>query len=141
MPIVDASVVVAVVAPDAGDTEADVRELWVRWADSGVELWAPPLLKLEVLNALLTGLRRGRWDGAAADQASELVTTLPIRLEQAADDDHRAWELARRYDNWPLYDMVYLAMAERLAEPLVTLDERLLQRFARHELVVAPGDS
>ena len=141
MPIVDASVVVALVAPDAGDTETDVRDLWRRWADGGVELWAPPLLKLEVLNALLTALRGGRWEGAVADQARELVTTLPIGFQQTEADEHRAWELARRYDNWPVYDMVYLALAARLGGPLVTLDDRLLRRFAHLDLVVAPGDA
>ncbi len=132
MPVVDASVVVAILAPDAGQTEVDVHRLWREWADGAERLRAPALLRLEVMNAMLTGIRRGRWDGEAADQAHAFLTTFPVVIEDADVDRARAWELARRFDNWPIYDMVYVAMAERLGEPLVTLDDRLIRRFATY---------
>jgi predicted nucleic acid-binding protein len=47
------------------------------------------------------------------------------------DRDHsRAFELARRYDNWPVYDMLYVAVAERAATELVTADRKLQARLA-----------
>ncbi len=35
----------------------------------------------------------------------------------------------RRYDNWPVYEMVYVALAERLGHRLVTADRRLVTRL------------
>jgi hypothetical protein len=33
--------------------------------------------------------------------------------------------LARRYDNWPVYDMLYVAVAERASTEFVTADRKL----------------
>lgn len=60
--VVDASVVVEFLAPDAGDTEGAAL-LFDHWAQIGEGLHAPAMLPLEVMNALLTGVRRRRWDG------------------------------------------------------------------------------
>ena len=110
MPVVDASVVVDLVAPDR-DAQSPVVGLAARWARDGVDLVGPRLLREEVLNALLTGIRRDRWDGAAADGAAVLMNRLPIVLVDVPVDRGRAWELARRYDNWPIYDMIYGTLA------------------------------
>lgn len=140
MPIVDASIVVDLIAPDR-DPQSPVVELAARWAHDGVDLVGPRLLPEEVLNALLIGIRRRRWDGAAADGAAVLLDRLPIVLGDVHRDRERAWELARRYDDWPIYDMVYVALAERLGEQLVTADYRLLHRLAHVDWVVAPADA
>ncbi|MDP8930615.1 MAG: type II toxin-antitoxin system VapC family toxin [Actinomycetota bacterium] len=140
MPVVDASVVVDLIAPDR-DPQSRVVELAARWARDGVDLVGPRLLQEEVLNALLTGIRRRRWDGAAADGAAVLLDRLPIVLGDVHLDRDRAWELARRYDDWPIYDMVYVALAERLGEQLVTADDRLRRRLAHLGWVVAPADA
>lgn len=137
--IVDASVVVAMLAPDAEDTER-IEQVWDIWALRGERLLAPSVLRLEVSNALLTGIRRGRWTGVAADEAAARTMRLPIAFRDAARDRERAWELSRRYDNHPGYDMVYVALAERLGERLVTLDERLRRRFGHVGFVVGPED-
>jgi predicted nucleic acid-binding protein len=133
--IVDASLVVEILAPDTDDTEA-TQLLFDRWSQTGESLHAPAMLPLEVMNALLTGVRRQRWEGQAADAAASFVASLPIALHDHSRDRHRAWELARRYDNHPIYDMVYVALAERLGEPLVTLDDKLYRRLAPLGLVL-----
>ncbi|HEY6424501.1 MAG TPA: type II toxin-antitoxin system VapC family toxin [Pseudonocardiaceae bacterium] len=140
MAIVDASVVVEFVAPDADDTGA-VQPLFDRWAQAGEDLHAPAMLPLEVMNALLTGVRRGRWDGQAADAAASFVATLPISLHDDGRDRNRAWELARRYDNYPIYEMLYVALAERLGEPLITVDDKLRRRLAPLGLVFRPDEA
>lgn len=137
MAIVDASVVVEFLAPDADPAGASVS-LFRRWAQTAESLHAPALVHLEVMNALLTGVRRGRWDGQAADMAARLGTSLPIVTHDDDADRRQAWELARRYDNHPIYDMVYVALAERLAEPFVTLDEQLHGRLAHLGWVLRP---
>ena len=129
MPVVDASVVVDLIAPDVGP-DSPARALFAGWAQAGTEVLAPGLLWLETANALLTGVRRGRWSGADADDAAALLDRLPVR-RVAGDRDHsRAFELARRYDNWPVYDMLYVAAAERAATEFVTADRKLQARLA-----------
>jgi predicted nucleic acid-binding protein len=128
MPVVDASVVVDLIAPDVGG-DAPARLLFGKWATAGTEVAAPSLLWLETSNALLTGIRRGRWSGADADAAQVRLERMPLRRVDGARDVARAFELARRYDNWPVCDMVYVAVAERLGTDLVTADELLRARL------------
>jgi predicted nucleic acid-binding protein len=129
MPVVDASVVVDLIAPDVGG-DAPARLLFGKWATAGTEVAAPSLLWLETSNALLTGIRRGRWSGADADAAQVRLERMPLRRVDGARDVARAFELARRYDNWPVCDMVYVAVAERLGTDLITADELLRARLA-----------
>lgn len=140
MAIVDASVVVEFIAPDA-DTSSVTQQLFGWWVQTGEELHAPSLLPLEVMNALLTGVRRQRWDGQEADAAASLIATVPMTLHDDARDRHRAWELARRYDNHPVYDMLYVALAERFGAPLVTVDGKLCRRLAHLGLVLRPDEA
>lgn len=139
MIVIDASVVVEFLAPDAAETGA-THQLFERWSDAGEELHAPAMLAVEVRNALLTGVRRQRWDGAAADAASRLAVALPIVTHDIARDLDAAWELARRHDNYPIYDMLYVALAQRIGEPLVTLDDRLRRRLAHLGWVLRPDE-
>jgi len=107
-----------------------VRALFAAWASTGAELLAPGLLWLEAENALLTGIRRGRWSGADADAAAALLDRIPVRRVTDDRDTGRAFELARRYDNWPVYDMLYVAIAERTGQEFVTSDGKLQARLA-----------
>lgn len=137
MPVVDASVVVDWVAPDA-DPELPALTALERLAAGDAELLVPRLLMAEVSNALLTGVRRGRWSGAAADTACGLLRQLPVRLVDEPRDLDRAWDLARRYDNHPIYDLIYVALAERRRTQLVTADSSLRQRLVELGWLVAP---
>jgi predicted nucleic acid-binding protein len=129
VPVVDASVVVDLVAPDVG-TDAPARALFGKWAAEGTQPAAPGLLWLQTANALLTGVRRGRWSGADADAACARLERIPLRRADSAPDEARAFELARRYENWPIYDMLYVALAERIGTELITADQRLAARLA-----------
>jgi len=140
MPVVDASVVVDLVAPDV-DGDAPARVLFGEWAAEGTEPAAPGLLWLETSNALLTGIRRGRWSGADADAAQARLERIPLQRSDIASDLSRAFELARRYDNWPVYDMVYVALAERLGTELITADQRLRDRLAHLGWVRGIGEA
>ena len=128
MPVVDANLVVDLVAPDVavgGPAERLVRGL----AAAGADVAAPALVWLESSNALLTGIRRGRWNGEAADSAFGRLAGIPLVIADISADWQRAFELARRYDNWPVYDMVYVALAERLGTEFYTADDRLRARL------------
>lgn len=127
MLVLDASVVSEWVAPDTS-LDSPAMRLLRRLRDAGTPLLAPRLLMQEVANSLLSGVHRGRWTGQDADAAYLDLSVLPIRLADQPQDIDRAWELARRYDNAPVYDMVYLAVAERLQLELITADRALLAR-------------
>ena len=64
--------------------------------------------------------------------------TLPVRLADDHRDLRRAWELTRRHDNHPVYDMIYVALAERTATQLITADEALRRRLVHFSWVVSP---
>jgi predicted nucleic acid-binding protein len=67
--------------------------------------------------------------------------TLPVRLADDHRDLGRAWELTRRHDNHPIYDMIYVALAERAATQLITADEALRARLAHLAWVVSPDQA
>jgi predicted nucleic acid-binding protein len=109
-----------------------------RLSSESADLIAPRLLLTECAIALLTGVKRGKWSGAAADLAYGFLVKLPFRL---ADDSHhmdRAWELSRRYDNHPIYDMVYVAVAEAAGTTLITADSNLRSRLSHLAWIKAP---
>jgi predicted nucleic acid-binding protein len=138
MPVVDASVVVDWVAPDADD-DGPALQLLTQLIDSRERVLGPRLLIEEVTNALLTGCRRRRWDGRAADTAFTLLRRLPVELCDRPVDLDRAYELSRRYDEHPVYDMVYVALADRLGEPLLTADSALVRRLVGLPFVLIVG--
>jgi predicted nucleic acid-binding protein len=139
MPVVDASVVVDWVAPGV-DPGLPAIALLEQLAANGDQLLAPRLLVEEVSNALLTGIRRGRWSGAAADAARSLLRELPVRLVDEARDLERAWDLSRRYDTHPIYDMLYVAVAERRRTQLVTADVALREALPGFDWIVGPEE-
>jgi predicted nucleic acid-binding protein len=100
---------------------------------------APELLYVECASALAAGVRRGRWSGADADAAYSRLRRLPMQTVSDRRHLDRAWELSRRHDNHPVYDMLYAATAEAAGTVLITADETLLQRLGRLGWVQRPG--
>ena len=114
--VVDASIVVAVLV-DAGPDG--------RWAESviaGQDLVAPHLLPVEVANILRRLIPAGEQSPDTATHAHADLLDLPIRLQPYEPYGERIWELR---DNVTAYDAWYVAVAELLDVPLVTLDDRL----------------
>lgn len=138
MPVVDASVVVDWVAPGV-PSEAPALTCLRHLVDRRADLVAPAVLHEEVGEALLAGVRRGRWPGAAADRAFAALRRLPVRLEDDAALTERAWELARRHDDRPLADLLYVALAEREGTELVTADAGLRRSLSHVVRIAAPG--
>ncbi|HVD00782.1 MAG TPA: type II toxin-antitoxin system VapC family toxin [Candidatus Dormibacteraeota bacterium] len=139
MSVVDASVVIEWISPE-GDNSSPALGLFKQLAAKREELLAPRVLLEEASNALVSGIRRQRWSGAAADSAHALLLQIPIRLADDRRDLLRGWELARRYDNHPVYDMIYVALAERTGSNLITADHALRRRLSHLDWVVGPDD-
>jgi predicted nucleic acid-binding protein len=116
--VVDASIAVKWVIPEALSDLAD------RVRDGAEDVLAPDLLLVEVANALWRKTTAREISAREADAAFDLVRRSGIDLRPAGPLLPRAMDLARRLDH-PVYDCVYLALAEREEATLVTADQRL----------------
>ncbi|HEY2044689.1 MAG TPA: type II toxin-antitoxin system VapC family toxin [Jatrophihabitans sp.] len=118
--VVDPSVTMAWCFEDeaTGDTDAVLDRL------RGEEAIVPGLWQLEVANVLLVAERRKRITEAQASRFLGLLAELPIRIDGSASEMVGIVAAGRRH-TLTAYDATYLVLAERLAVPLATLDDRL----------------
>ncbi len=125
--IVDASVAVKWVVPENLSEEAD------RLLGSEDPLMAPELLMIEAANALWKKARRRELSAGEAGRALDVLLASSIVVCAAQPLLARALAMAQRLEH-PVYDCVYLALAERERATLVTADERLLARVGRRRM-------
>jgi predicted nucleic acid-binding protein len=116
--VIDASAEVAVLLNVGPEVEA-IRD---RIARPGETLHVPHLFEIEVLHAL----RRPTLLGTVSPERTRLALSR-LRDTQLVRYPHtplmeRIWELK---DNLTTYDAAYIALAEALDAPLITLDARL----------------
>jgi predicted nucleic acid-binding protein len=116
--VVDASVAVLWFSnePDA----AIAAELF----DRDDALIAPDLLVAEAANAFWKKTIRGELKLGLADQALDTLVSLGMVFVPAAEIARDAVQLAARL-NHPVYDCLYLILAEREQATLATFDKRL----------------
>jgi predicted nucleic acid-binding protein len=118
--VVDASVVIKWVLPEADSAPA--------LTPRSRRLAAPDLLTAECVNILWKHVRRGERSLAEAQAAAGLLGAAGIELRPMRGLADSATQWAVRLDH-PAYDCFYLALAELLAVPLVTVDGRLQRRL------------
>jgi predicted nucleic acid-binding protein len=114
--VVDASAVVAALVDEGPDG---------RWAASELlseELAAPHLMPVEAANILRRAVLAGDLSAELATLAHDDLVQLRIDLFPYESHARRVWELR---DTVTSYDAWYVALAEVLDAPLVTLDVRL----------------
>ena len=114
--VIDASVALKWVLAEPGQAAAD--------ALLDEDLVAPSLWLVEAANALWRRAHRGE---LSADEAQERLSELfnaPVTAVPIEDDLAVAAALAHRLDH-PVYDCLYLALAQRERAQLVTADRRL----------------
>ena len=117
--VVDASVALKWVVEEEGSEAA--------LALKGRDLAAPSLMRVEVANALRTLVARRAIAPATALDLFGLLQEAPVALIEPDDAlERRALEIALDLGH-PVYDCVYLALAERMGRVLVTADGRLLR--------------
>lgn len=120
--IVDASVAFKWIFPEEG---SDAAIALVGRDD----LRAPALLLVEIGNAIWKKFARGELrDREAYATQLGLVASL-VTFADDADLAPRALEIATLLDH-PIYDCLYLALAEREGEPVVTADARFARNVA-----------
>ena len=117
MAVVDASALVAYLT--GGEHAAAVR---ARLLADDAALWAPHLVDAEVGHLLRRAVLSGTLNAAHARRALDDLGDLPLQRAVHLGLIDRAWQLR---SNLSFYDALYIALAERVHEPLVTLDARL----------------
>lgn len=117
MTVIDASVLIEYLTE--GEHAAQARAVILAHGDA---LRAPHLIDAEVGHVLRRAVACGRLHESAASAAVVDLAELPLRRAAHLGLLARAWELR---ENVSFYDALYLALAERLDEPLITLDARL----------------
>jgi predicted nucleic acid-binding protein len=120
--VVDASVALKWLVEEEGSDAADALR--------GRHLVAPALIRIEVANVLRTMVARGSVPQAAAAELFALFQKAPVDIVESDDAlERRALDLAIAVAH-PVYDCIYLALAERMAASVVTADSRLLRILA-----------
>jgi predicted nucleic acid-binding protein len=122
--VIDASVAIKWVTNEPGTEQA----LLLRRK----RLFAPDLLVAECANILWKKVRRRELSETEAILAARLLQKADIQLEPMRRLLEPATRMAVALDH-PAYDCTYLALAEMLACPMVTADERL------HKKIIASG--
>jgi predicted nucleic acid-binding protein len=102
----------------------------------GQALHAPHLLDLEVASAVRRKLRRAELRSERAAAAIDLLARLRCTRYPHRILLRRSWELR---DELTVYDAAYVALAERLGVPLLTLDGGLARAAGRYVEVELAG--
>jgi predicted nucleic acid-binding protein len=120
-------------------TDASVTLTWcfedeaTAWTDhllqrlrAGEEALVAAHWPMEVSNALLMAIRRGRITDDKVRRFFDDIRSLPIKIdsESTAQAFHRAFALAQQH-RLTSYDAAYLEVAVRVNLPLATLDDEL----------------
>jgi predicted nucleic acid-binding protein len=111
--------------PDSDRAEA----LLISAGKNRLKLVAPMILSAEIANALWKRMRRGDIDRQKTLETGERFEEICPLLLPIEDLVQRALELAIDSQH-PVYDCLYMALAEELSGELVTADERLYRAFA-----------
>ncbi|MEX2235918.1 MAG: type II toxin-antitoxin system VapC family toxin [Dehalococcoidia bacterium] len=76
----------------------------------------------EVLSGFIKRVRRGSMTNRQASERLRAYLLLPLVYHEAGPLLMDAWQLR---ENFSAYDALYVALADRLGEPLITADGRL----------------
>ena len=126
--VIDASALMSLVTPDSRGAAVE-RELL------GHDLAAPDLLHAEMLQAIRSLEIGQRISAEVALDAVHDVFLFPIELLPVRELADGIW---RHRHNLTAYDASYVALAEGLGVPLVTLDRRIARASSIRCDVVVP---
>ena len=123
MPIIDASLVVAVALRD--DRAPAARTLLRSLLAGGEKLHAPELLPYEAANGLTRAMVAGILAPAFLPDAWQAVMELPLHYHSLGTGGETVVAIARRLQRQNAYDAAYLALAQHLGTEVWTFDKKL----------------
>jgi predicted nucleic acid-binding protein len=132
MIVLDASAAAAVLL-NLGPDAALIRG---RMAESDGDLHVPHLFEVEVLSVLRSYFLRGELSQERALLVLNRLSALRLSRYPHTALLYRVWELR---ENITACDAVYIALAETLQAPLVTMDARLARGPGIHAVVEVYG--
>jgi predicted nucleic acid-binding protein len=121
--VIDASVAIKWVISEAG-TEAAIR-----LRRSGTKFHAPDHLVPETGNILWKKIQRGELTPAEAQAAIGILRLAKIDIHPTRPQASRAMQFATALRH-PVYDASYLALAKALDVPMITADQRLVNKIS-----------
>jgi len=123
--VVDTSVAIKWIVDEEGSDEAELLQ--------GADMVAPALLRIEAGNVLRTLAGKKLLAKERAIDLYLFLQTAPVTIIDADDLlERRALDLALALEH-PIYDCVYLALAERMDRRLVTADRRFIKTLSGTE--------
>ncbi|MBI2849402.1 MAG: type II toxin-antitoxin system VapC family toxin [Chloroflexi bacterium] len=138
--VVDASVAAKWHLADEEHAEKAIL-LLTRFAQGKTDLLAPDYIRYEVPSAIAVATQ-GRKPRISQEQGGEAIEEflgLGIKTMDSEELIRAAYPLVRQY-GCALYDALYLALAQRLALPLITADVKLYRRIRHLPDVLWIGD-
>ena len=130
--VIDASFVMVLLT-----NSSDAMTSWVNGLIDGADLVAPHLMPVEVTSVLRKAERRELLTPEQAALSHQDLLDLDVELHAFEPFASRTWSLRNSVSP---YDAWYVALAERLDAPLVTLDRRLARNAdVRCEFVLPPS--
>lgn len=106
----------------------------------GVTFAAPALMSSETTSVLHEAVWRRELSAEVAADHRRRLTLLPVTIHRSAELHDRAWALADELGWAKTYDAEYVALAQILSLPLLTLDRRLADRVRGLVSVASPND-
>jgi predicted nucleic acid-binding protein len=126
--VVDASVGIKLFLVEPLADQADILFASLTAAPPA-RLYVPDLFYVECTNVLWKYVRRFGYSPEAARQDAAGLVRLPLQVASTAGLAEAALTLALEHGA-TAYDAAYLALAQKLALPLVTADEAQVRRLA-----------
>lgn len=119
----DASLILDWLLPTPFSSVVDA--VWSRWAQEGIDLVGPPLLRAETTSGIRRWVHLGFITLVYGEAAFQRFCQIDLKIMTYPDLHIRAWQLATQFNHPRAYDAQYLAVAEREGCELWTTDHRL----------------